>query len=338
VFKTLEETVELIQENKLLHISGAETLLRQLPKGKWIGGTTEYFVSESGGVTSDQSLDVSELGFDAYKLAVYSAGSLPKITRDAYKNGFTVLIIPFESAAHREYARNVTGYADLFTKNIIGWISGVNLSKAGMRARTVIGYTGEFYTDKAVAIHVKLENDQTAMLNIINIFSPDETSPVITVNSRNSGFSVRSCAINGRESSLADYINDNNIDVRLPLIGDYSGVGINVSIKEIRDGEVILYAPVFEGIEYRFAEKLPDYEGAFNREMNNITDKSSIFSCNCILNYLYGELEGKRLDGLFGPVTFGEIAWQLLNQTLVYLQISGKTETPVREFEMAGVV
>lgn len=49
--------------------------------------------------------------------------------------------------------------------------------------------------------------------------------------------------------------------------------------------------------------------------------RSPEFSCNCILNFLYSELEGKRTGELIGPVTFGEVAYQLLNQTLVYLQI-----------------
>jgi hypothetical protein len=44
------------------------------------------------------------------------------------------------------------------------------------------------------------------------------------------------------------------------------------------------------------------------------------FSCNCILNYIYGNLEGKKLAGTAGPITFGEIAYQLLNQTMVYLE------------------
>jgi len=278
---------------------------------------------------------VDELGFDVYKLAVYSSTTLPKITEDAYGNGFTVLIIPFESDVHRLYAEQVTEYEDLFTKCIIGWISGVNLGKEGASAYTVNGYTGEFYTDHAVAVHIKLEEEQTPNLNIINIFSPDANSPVITFNTENTGFNIRKCVIDGQESSLADYINERGIDIRLPLIGDYSGAGINVSIKEIKDGEVFFYAPVFEGIEYRFAENLPDYEHGFNQEICNISDKSSVFSCNCILNYLYGELEGKKLDGLFGPVTFGEIAWQLLNQTLVYLQISDGAEKHEEEYAFA---
>ena len=45
------------------------------------------------------------------------------------------------------------------------------------------------------------------------------------------------------------------------------------------------------------------------------------FSCNCILNFLFGELEGQKIGDLHGPVTFGEIGYQLLNQTLVVLRI-----------------
>jgi len=338
MFMTVDETNSLIHADKLLHISGSESLLRQLDRGKWIGGTTEYFVSESGGVESDQVLDVDELDYDVYKLAVYNDANLPRITADAYENGFTVLIIPFESAVHKIYAQHVTEYEDLFTKCILGWISGMNLGKTDAKAYTVNGYTGEFYQDKAVAAHIKLDESLTPNLNIINIFSPNADSPVLTVDSDNAGFVIRTCKIDGRDANLADYISEHDVDIRLPLIGDYSGAGINVSIKEIKDGEVFLYAPVFEGIEYRFAENIPDYEYGFNQEMRSISDKNSVFACNCILNYLYGELEGKKLDGLFGPVTFGEIAWQLLNQTLVYLQISGGVEKNAPEYEYAGVV
>lgn len=45
------------------------------------------------------------------------------------------------------------------------------------------------------------------------------------------------------------------------------------------------------------------------------------FSCNCILNYVYAGLEGKRTGTILGPITFGEIAHQFLNQTIVRLYI-----------------
>ena len=43
------------------------------------------------------------------------------------------------------------------------------------------------------------------------------------------------------------------------------------------------------------------------------------FSCNCILNFLYANLEGMRTGEATGPFTFGEIAYIQLNQTLVYV-------------------
>jgi hypothetical protein len=55
-------------------------------------------------------------------------------------------------------------------------------------------------------------------------------------------------------------------------------------------------------------------------------DESEIvFLCNCILNYLYSELEGKKTGEMSSPMTFGEVAYQLLNQTMVYLTISDLT-------------
>jgi hypothetical protein len=34
---------------------------------------------------------------------------------------------------------------------------------------------------------------------------------------------------------------------------------------------------------------------------------------------VFGKLEGKQTSPFVGPITFGEIAHQLVNQTLVYL-------------------
>lgn len=49
-----------------------------------------------------------------------------------------------------------------------------------------------------------------------------------------------------------------------------------------------------------------------------------LFSCNCILNNLYGKLEGNVTPPFAGLVTFGEVAYHLLNQTLVYAEIIDK--------------
>ena len=118
------------------------------------------------------------------------------------------------------------------------------------------------------------------------------------------------------------YIDDHDIDPRLPLTANYNGTIVNVSVQNIDDpaGVVKLYAPVFAGVDYKFARPVPDYLAAFNAALP-ADKRAAIFSCNCILNYLYAGLEGKRTGTAQGPITFGEIAHQLLNQTLVRLLI-----------------
>jgi len=205
-------------------------------------------------------------------------------------------------------------------RNIVGWISGVNLNVPGQTPIVVDGMTRAAYTDKAVALHLKVPDGKIAKINIINIFSPDDNSPVIEFTEE--GFSAVNCLVGGEETVLADYIEQNGIDVKLPLVGDYSGNGVNISIKSIENGVVSFYAPVFSGIKYRMAKKIPDYAAAFHSNIAGINSENAVFSCNCVLNFLFGELEGKKIGRFIGPVTFGEIAYQLLNQTLVYVTVS----------------
>jgi hypothetical protein len=86
-------------------------------------------------------------------------------------------------------------------------------------------------------------------------------------------------------------------------------------------GEVRFYAPVFAGIRYRHARPVGDYVAEFTSGLPRGIDGRVAFSCNCILNYLHSGLEGRSTGGIVGPITFGEIAYQLLNQTMVYVTI-----------------
>ena len=106
-------------------------------------------------------------------------------------------------------------------------------------------------------------------------------------------------------------------------MADYSGAMINTSFQEVdKDGRrVSFYAPIFRGVEYKVAAPVADYVTAFGRRLPRSAADSIAFSCNCILNYLYSDLEGKRTGNVTGPITFGEIAYQLLNQTLAYVTI-----------------
>ena len=60
---TLEETVSLINDGKILHIAADDSLLGKLPQGKWIGGTTPYFIGDDGGVLTKDKLFVNEIDF-----------------------------------------------------------------------------------------------------------------------------------------------------------------------------------------------------------------------------------------------------------------------------------
>jgi hypothetical protein len=313
------KTSELIASGKLLHIAGTEALLRKLPKGNWIGGSTEYFIGEGGGVVTDSELSVLVLDFPEFKILSYDCGNISNIASDGYDNGLTIAVIPFNSAVHTEYAREAPGYADMFIKPVVGWISGLNLGKSDQTPIAVNGITGEVFSDKAVALSVVMPEGKRADIKVINIFAQDEASPIIRFTSE--GFATGKCLVDGKEVSFAEYIAENAIDTALPLVGDYAGLGVNVSIKSIENGIVNFYAPIFADIDYRFAVKIPDYEAAFAAKIKEIENKDNIFACNCILNFLYGNLEGKKLDGFFGAITFGEIAWQLLNQTLVYVTV-----------------
>jgi hypothetical protein len=321
ILLTFNEASELINDGQLLHIAAAEDMLRKLPKGTWVGGSTEYFMAHEGGKVSDEVLFVTNFTAHAtgFKSSSYQVHDISGVADDAYDNGFSIVILPFDSAVHKEYAQNAAGFNNMFIKNIAGWVSGTNLNKAWQAPIAVNGMTGEVFTDRAVALHLEIPADKTAVLNIINIFEQDENSPVIEF--KEEGFSVRNCFVDGREVVLSEYLAENNISTKLPLVGEYSGAGINISFKCVEDGAVNFYAPVFAGIKYRIARGISDYEQEFNSLLAGYTDLNVVFSCNCILNFLYGGLEGKCIEAFAGPITFGEIAYQLVNQTLVYVTV-----------------
>ena len=317
---TCEVASKLIEEGKLLHIAGTEALLKKLPKGNWIGGSTEYFMANDGGKVSGDLLFVTEFPYTNFVIKSYDVQNISQVTKDSFDNGFSILIIPFDSAVHKEYAQNAAGYEGMFLRNIVGWISGLNLNIPGQTPIAVNGNAPEAFTDKAVALHLQTPEDKTVSVNIINIFEQDTASPVIEFTEE--GFSIKKCLVNGKEVVLADYIAENAIDTKLPLVGEYSGNGINISFKSIENGVVNFYAPVFNGIKYRMAKGVSNYESLFNMRIAEHKGTTAVFSCNCILNFLYGELENKKIEVFTGPITFGEIAYQLVNQTLVYVSVA----------------
>jgi len=315
---TVDVVSQLISQGKVLHIAGAAALLKKLPRGNWIGGSTEYFMAEGGGRTSDELLHVDALSYREFVISTYDADTIADVTVDACESGFSIVIIPSDSATRKAYAEKAAGFDGMFIKNIVGWISGGNSENDEGSAIVVDGSTGEVYKDKAVVLHLSVPEGKTVNIGIINIFEPDENSPVIEFDEE--GFTVEKCRVNGEEAVLADYIAGSGIDTRLPLVGNYSGAGINSAFRSLEGGRVRFYAPVFAGIQYRIAKPLAmDYASEFACRLSQMKDADVVFSCSCVLNYIYGELEGKDTRAFSGPITFGEIAYQLVSQTLVYV-------------------
>lgn len=321
---TVQETAALIAAGKVLALAGDEALLAQLPKGTWIGGTIPYFIADEGGTESRERIYVTELAnaqAAGVEIKTYTLDTIENIATDGPENGYTVVILPAQSAIHTEYANHSRDYADMFMKPIVGWIAGVHLDDLGKVAPKVFnGSVGGGLTAEAVALHVTLAADKMAVVRILNLFQQGPDADVITF--PEAGFSATTCTVNGRQTSLAAYLGERQLDLKLPLVADYNGAQINTSFQGIDpDGSTVrFYAPVFPGIEYRQAAPVGDYAQEFNALASG-THGDVEFSCNCILNYLYGDLRGHQTGDLRGPVTFGEVAYQLLNQTLVYLDV-----------------
>ncbi len=317
----IEEVIQFIEQGKILSLAGDERVLSKLPKGNWIAGTIPYFMNVDKGMFNQKMIFVNELSsFEHnYKIKTYDDNTIDQLTKDSYSNGYTMLIIPPFTKIHEKFALKAQNMPDIYNNPVIGWIAGMDLNSSD-KAGTLNGREDQIYRDKAVAIHVKLPENKLARLEIVNIFSPGNNSDEIQFFS--DGFTCSDCLINGEKRSLASFIKENNIDIKSPIISDYSGALINVSFKEVNveNNEVSFYAPVFKDKVYKFSNSIDNYIDRFEMTVPVINEPVE-FSCNCILNYLYGNLENKRLKGFAGPITFGEIGYQLLNQTLTYLLI-----------------
>jgi hypothetical protein len=317
-----EKAAEMIKSGAMLAIAADETVLGSLPLGNWIGGTIAYFMGQDGGITTRSQVFVTPLpSYPGLKATIthYDAGSLSQVCAEAPENGFSVIILPAFSKVHFDFAQNASLYAEMFMKPLVGWISGIHLDDMGKCSPKVRdGRNSNLLENQAVVIHVPLPDNVSANVNIVNLFSQG-TGDVLEF--QTSGFETSACLVNGKPTSLASYLKSINHDIRLPLVANYSGAIINVSLKLVdhEQDKVDFYGPIFPHVSYKLAQTFPgSYEKAFVSATSDLPEHAS-FSCNCILNYLYFELEGNRTGHVIGPMTFGEVAYVLLNQTMVHL-------------------
>ncbi len=329
---TVEQTNAIIDAGKFLLIAGDESVLLKLHKGNWIAGTIPYFMDTEGGISTREKCFITILPDYMLDLEIrtYDKDAIKNIFVDSKDNGVIFTIIPAMSELHFGFALNAPTYENFGYNPLIGWIAGIHLDDLGTAtAKTVNGLTGDLKDDLAVVIHGALPETKYSEIDIVNIFEQGSGDEIQFLEN---SFSVKEALINGKKRNFSEYLKEINHDTRYPLVADYLGAMINISYQSIDEekGEVVFYAPVFKEQIYKNAEKLEDYVTKFDNQMPKEDISHIAFSCNCILNYLHSELEGKKTEGITGPVTFGEIGYQLLNQTLAYITIKDYSEDELK--------
>lgn len=317
----IDQVIALINSGNQLVLAGNEDAIKKLPKGNWIGGSIPYFMDTDGGCFNDKLIfvtDFTEISKNS-KICVYNQNQIEQIMNDRFENGFGYILIPCFSEILTKYAMISQSLSSLYDSPLIGWVTGIDLNKIGeMVPKIFNGIDGKEYENEAIVMHIEMPENKTAAIEIINIFEQGNGDSIMF---EKDGFEFKECLVNGQKRDIVQYVKENNIDIRLPLVADYSGAMINVSFQQVNEEKntVLFYAPLIKGVEYKLAKPVENYVAAFQAVVPK--DVEVVSSCNCILNYLYSELEGKKTGQMRGPFTFGEIAYVLVNQTLVYLKI-----------------
>lgn len=321
LFISSNEAKKLIDSGAIAFISGSEALLKTLPRGRWIGGTTSYFMIEEGGVCREDKLfcTIFEEALEA-RTAILPKDGLAALTARRFAHGFACIVAPAFSPTHQRYAVEGPALPGLYSQPVFGWVAGVHLDQVGSLTPKVFdGATGQIAEDGMAVLWVELPADLDVDLDIVNLFTAGDGDEIIF---QNEGFTAGECLINGEPANLARHVSSKGWDTRLPLVANYAGAMVNVSFQDIdlEAGKVSFFAPIVPGTSYRLARPVSDF-GAAYLEAGAGSDAGDMLSCNCILNYRYAGLEGHAAGGFLGPVTFGEFAYILLNQTLSRLNI-----------------
>ena len=204
---TVAEAAKRIEAGDVMVLAGAAELLTQLPRGNWIGGTTVYFVTETGGAVVRDRLFCTT--FSEAKGATprhLEPAELSKIADGYAPHGVTMIMIPAFSIAHSNFAVDGQTYPGLFDQPLAGWITGVHLDEIGTRAPMVYdGATGQGHDEGAVLLHVALPETAQIDLDILNIFAQGEQAD-LTFTFPDSGFAAKTAVVNGVAVDFAKYI------------------------------------------------------------------------------------------------------------------------------------
>jgi len=321
---TLEEVIRKVENKEFLIVLGNDELLQQLPKGNWIGVSAYYFMTKERGLSTNEKLYVQNLSnySESVTIKSYKEDQTQDILKDRIAGGFTYLLMAPLTKVAENYATEVLSDISLYSIPILGFIGGAKYEdvQSGHKSYCYNGITGQRSDEEAIAIHVKLKQSFSPRIEILNIFEPELEGP--RFNFDQNSFAVTDCTVDGQKRNLYDYMLENDIGRAYPLISNHNGALLNCSIFQLdqENKTVYLASPTRKGKTYFLAKPFDDYMKAFQARFDTIDKSNIVISFNCYYNYFFGKLEGKKLE-IGGPITYGEIAYQLLNQTMVYLRI-----------------
>lgn len=320
---SLKIASELISSGYPLSIAGPEALLDRLPAGNWIGGTSVYHLSAEGGVRSIDHVLITHLPAGiGQRIESYDSTDIQRVLSDAPENGFSMIIMPAGCSTLQRFSAEARRWEGVFDKPLVGWVAGFDLEQVSPgRPMVYDGRKARKIADGAVVFHIALAPEQLASVEAVNIF---ERRPGLVLHFPNEGTRVDRCLVNGTEHRLVDVLSEyEDSDGKLPLLGDYLGTSLNVSIESVNreTGLVTLFAPVFPDVDYFLALPPEDYAMAIADRFVSRQTKGTICTFCCILHYRYGNFAGRQIMGLRGPVSFGEIAYLVHNQTIVLLRV-----------------
>ena len=311
---TPEEVSTMIRAGNHLLLAGDAKLLSQLPAGNWIGGTTPFFILyPENRTTSFDKIFVTPLPdfVTQTEIREYDETNIKNIFNDGPENGFTVLIMPYASPVAVEYSINAVNYENFAANPVCGWLTGVPLEVIMTeKSYSASGIGPCLSSDKAVAMHISLPENKYAE---IKIFNPYKQGVGDSIMFEENSMIVKYALINGEKRNFAEYLRGIEYNMLMPLVANYSGAMINDVVCAM-DGEVVaMSAPVFSHVDYRIAV----VDDAIN-EPSLVGDKI-VFSVTCIGNFLQPDICAQYLRKMNGPVVFGEIAYQQIGQTTVYV-------------------
>ncbi len=319
-----QEVIDFINNGRVMLLTGSDKALAGLPKGNWIGGTSPYFV-DSIGKLDEEKIFVDDFTLVAQncKLAVYDEKNIQDIAKNGYKNGFVVVTLPIDSQVYYTFANNALSYDNMFDNPVVGYVASTKFEDYGKAsAYTAIGKDGNLTNKLAAVLYVELPDYLSARAEIENFDTIDTKSPKLVF--PKTGFVQSDCTIDGKPGNIADFF-ENTIKPRLggytQMITSQNGALINRDIKIVdpKKGEVTFFSPVIAEDEYYLVDSSADYLSIFNSSLGS--KRNDVLSCfSCISYFFGGKFEGKSVckNGVY---TFGEIGYQLLNKTIVTLEI-----------------